>query len=213
MKLYYSSGACAISPNIALHEAGVDFEVIAVNLQTKKTEEGRDFFEVNRKGSIPVLEISEGVILTEGPAILQYIGDQVPEKNLVPENGTMDRYYFQERLNFVTSELHKSFIPFFESYGYPENAKEPARVILRRKFTYVNEVLGNQDFLMGDAFTLVDAYLYNVTRWTPAAEIDVKVEFPNVYAFMERMEARASVQSMLKIEKIDAFTCDQCKAA
>ncbi|MBL4589947.1 MAG: glutathione S-transferase family protein, partial [Alphaproteobacteria bacterium] len=116
-------------------------------------------------------------------------------------------------LNFVTSELHKSFIPFFESYGYPENAKEPARAILRRKFTYVNEVLGNQDFLMGDAFTLVDAYLYNVTRWTPAAEIDVEVEFPNVYAFMERMEARASVQSMLKIEKIDAFTCDQCKAA
>lgn len=213
MKLYYSSGACAISPSIVLHEAGVKFEAIAVDLATKKTEDGRDFLAINKKGYIPVLEISEGVTLTEGPAILQYVADQAPEKNLAPANGTIERYRLQERLNFITSELHKGFPVFFEAYGYPEDAKPVAREALRRKFTYVNEVLGKQDYLMGDAFTVADAYLYNVTRWTPAAEIDVKAEFPNVYAFMERMEERSSVQNTLKTEGIDAFTAKQCKAA
>lgn len=213
MKLYYSAGACAIGPNITLHEAGVDFDVIAVDLATKKTEDGRDFYEVNKKGSIPALEISEGEVLTEGPAIYQYIGDQAPEANIVPANGTMARYRLIEALNFVTSELHKGFPPFFASYGYPDETLPVSRGHLRRKFAYVNDILGRQDYFMGDHFTVVDAYLYNVTCWTPAAEIDVKAEFPNLYAFMERMEARPSVQSMLKIEGIDAFTGDKAAAA
>ncbi len=206
MKLYYSAGACAISPNIALHEADVQFSVVAVDLKNKKTEDGRDFYEVNPKGSIPVLEIEEGVILTEGPAILQYIADLVPEKKLAPTNGTMDRYRFQEVLNFITSELHKGFPPFFEAYGYPEETKPVARELLRKKFDLVNKRLAGQDYMMGTSFTMADAYLYNVTRWTPAAGIDVKADYPNLYAFMERMEQRSSVQSTLKIEGVEPFT-------
>lgn len=206
MKLYYSSGACAISPSIVLHEAGLDFDAIAVDLMTKKTENGDDFYEINKKGSIPVLEISEGVILTEGPAILQYIADQVPAKELAPKNGTIERYYLQEKLNFITSEIHKTFPIFFDAYGFPEDAKPVARETLRRKFAYVNEILGEQDYVMGDNFSLPDAYLYNVTRWSPAAEIDIKAEFPNLYAFMERMENRDSVLKTLKREAIETFT-------
>jgi len=205
MKLYYSSGACGISPSIALHEAGLSFDAIAVDLATKKTENGVDFYTINPKGSIPVLELSTGTILTEGPAILQYIADQVPDKNLAPVNGTMARYHFQERLNFITSEMHKGFIPFFEAYGYPENARPAAQEILRRKFAYVNDVLAKQDYVMGDQFSLADGYLYNVTRWTPAAEINIQSEFPNIYKFMERMETRSSVQKTLKTEGTPAF--------
>ncbi len=213
MKLYYSSGACGISPNIALHESGLDFDVVAVDLKTKTTEDGRDFYTINKKGSIPVLELDNGETLTEGPAVLQYIADQVPEKNLAPKNGTMERYHFQERLNFVTSELHKGFPIFFDVYGYPEEAKPVARDLLNRKFAYVNEILGTQDYLMGDDFTVVDGYLYNVTRWTPAANIDVKADHPNLYAFMERMEQRPSVHNALKMEKVEMFTEQQCCAA
>jgi glutathione S-transferase len=213
MKLYYSSGACAISPSIALHESGMVFEPIAVDLATKKTADGRDFYTINKKGSIPVLEISDGVILTEGPAILQYIADQVPDKNLAPKNGTMQRYHFQERLNFVTSELHKIFPIFFDAYGFPEEAKPVARGILRHKFAYIDEVLSKAPYLMGDNFTLVDGYLYNVTRWSPAAGIDVKAEFSNLYAFMERMETRDSVKQTLRTEGIDFFTQQEARVA
>ena len=186
---------------------------MAVDLKNKKTEDGRDFYEVNPKGSIPVLEIEEGVILTEGPAILQYIADLVPEKKLALTNGTMDRYRFQEVLNFITSELHKGFPPFFEAYGYPEETKPVARELLRKKFDLVNKRLAGQDYMMGTSFTMADAYLYNVTRWTPAAGIDVKADYPNLYAFMERMEQRSSVQSTLKIEGVEPFTDVMSEAA
>ena len=213
MKLYYSSGACAISPNIALNEAGIEFDPIAVDLKDKRTADGRDFLSVNSKGQVPTLEISEGEILTEGPAILQFIADQAPEKNLAPANGTMERYRFQETLNFITSELHKGFPAFFQSYGYPEETKPVAREHLRKKLAYVDEILSQQDFFFGDQFTLADGYLYNVTRWSPAAEIDVQSEFPNLYAFMERMEQRPSVQRTIEIEQIEPFTAQQSQAA
>ena len=214
MKLYYSSGACGISPNITLNEAGMDFDMIAVDLQTKKTEHGDDFLQVNKKGCIPVLEISEGVTLTEGPAILQYIADQVPEKNLAPKNGTMDRYRLQERLNFITSELHKGFpVFFYPDYADNKDAQAAARTHLRTRFSYINNVLGKQDYLMGDTFSVADGYLYNVTRWTTYAEIDVEKEFPNIYAFMERVEARPAVQKTLKSEKVCAFTSNKACAA
>lgn len=213
MKLYYSSGACAISPNIALHEAGIDFDAIAVDLKEKKTEDGRDFYQINKKGSIPVLEIEDGVILTEGPALLQYIADQVPEKNLAPANGTMERYRLQERLNFITSELHKGFPMFFEAYGYNDDARVVAKGHLEKKYAYLEDILSKQEFLMESGFSVADCYLYNVTRWTPAAGIDIQANYPNVYSFMERMEARSSVQSTLRIEDIPAFTQAAAKAA
>lgn len=206
MKLYYSPGACAISPNIALHEAGIDFDVIAVDLMTKKTEHGVDFYTINKKGSIPVLEIEEGVILTEGPAMLQYIADHATNKTLAPENGSTDRYRLQEMLNFITSEIHKGFPMFFDAYGYNEDARIVARGHLQKKFRLVDDILKTQTFITSDQFTVADCYLYNVTRWTPAANIDVKADYPNLYAFMERMESRKSVQSTLKIEGIDFFT-------
>ncbi len=198
MKLYFAPGTCALSPHIALHEAGLSFEAVQVNIKTHKLADGGDFYAVNQKGSVPVLELDNGERLTEGPAIVQYIADLAPASRLAPANGTWPRYRLQEWLNFITSELHKGFSPLFNP-ATPEEAKAQGRERLKGRFQWVDAQLEGKQYLMGDTFTVADAYLYTVTRWAGATGVDVS-GLAHLRAFMARVEARPAVQAALKAQ-------------
>ena len=197
MKLYYSPGACSLSPHIVLCEAGLDFQAIKTDLKAHKLEDGTNFFGVSPKGYVPLLELDNGERLTEGPAIVQYIADQVPAKKLAPANGTMARYRTQEWLNFITSELHKGIGFMFGP------AAEDAKVMMRAKASdrlkWVDQQLEGKSYLMGDEFSVSDAYLFTVTNWTKHAGIDIS-GLKNLGAFMARMAARPAVQAAMKAE-------------
>ena len=201
MKLYYSPGACSLSPHIALYESGLPFETVLAPTKTKKLPDGTDFRTINAKGYVPVLELDNGERLTEGPAIVQYIGDQVPAKNLVPANGTMERYRLQEWLNFITSELHKGFSPLFNP-ATPENYKPVARQRLSERFTWLEGQLAGRDYLAGDQFSVADGYLFVVLRWAKALEFDFTA-LPNLGAFVDRVGSRPAVQQALAAEAGD----------
>ena len=198
MKLYFSPGSCALSPHIVLREAGLSFDAVRVNLKAHQFGDGTDYYAVNPKGYVPTLELDDGTRLTEGPAIVQYIADQVPQKKLAPANGTLERYRLQEWLNFITSELHKSFSPLFNA-EWPEAAKALHRDKLRSRLKWVDGQLQGKSYLMGDAFSVADAYLFVVAGWGKHAGVDI-AELPNLTAFMERMAARPAVQEALKAE-------------
>lgn len=198
MKLYFSPGACSLSPHIVLREAGVPFELEQVNLQTKKTKAGADFLAVNPKGQVPVLQLDNGDILTEGPAIVQYIADQKPESGLAPPNGSIARYHTQEWLNFVTSELHKVFAPLFRP-NTPDEFVKITKETLASRFAFLDKHLANRPYLMGEKFTVPDAYCFVVTGWTRYKEIDL-APWPNLKAFLERVAARPKVQEAMKAE-------------
>ncbi len=198
MKLYFGPGTCALSPHIALHEAGLPFEAVQVNVRTHKLADGADFYAVNPKGSVPVLELDNGERLTEGPAIVQYIADLAPASQLAPANGTWPRYRLQEWLNFITSELHKGFSPLFNP-ATPEEAKAQGRERLKGRFQWVDAQLEGKQYLMGDTFTVADAYLYTVTRWAGATGVEVS-GLAHLQAFMARVEARPAVQAALKAQ-------------
>jgi len=197
MKLYYSPGACSLSPHIILREAGLSFEPVLASTKTKKLQDGTDFYTINAKGYVPVLELDNGERLTEGPAIVQYLADKVPAKNLAPANGTMERYRLQEWLNFITSELHKGIGFMFGP------AADDAKALMRAKATdrlkWVDEQLEGKSYLMGDSFSVADAYLFTVTNWTKHTGIDIS-GMKNLGAFMARMAARPAVQEALKAE-------------
>lgn len=172
MKLYYAPGACSLSPHIVLRETGLPFTLEQVDLATKVTASGEDYYIVNTKGSVPVLMLNNGEVLTEGSAILQYLADQVPEKQLAPKAGTMERYRLMEALNYITSELHKSFVPIFNpAYS---GAKEAAKNKLTAEFDYVDRQLAQKPYWMGDRFTVADAYLFTVSCWIEAAGLDIR---------------------------------------
>jgi len=198
MKLYYSPGACSLSPHIALKEAGLPFDLVKVDLKTKKLEDGSDYKAINPKGQVPALGLDNGELLTEGPVIVQMVADKVPGKNLVPANGTADRYRMQEWLNFIGNELHKSFGPLF---GAPlsDESKTFFRNRIAAKFAYVDEQLAGKDYLMGKTFTVPDGYLYTMLRWADGMKIDVSA-LKNLVAFKERMAARPKVQEALVAE-------------
>jgi glutathione S-transferase len=199
MKLYFSPGACSLSPHIVLREAGVPFELEQVNLQTKKLKRNEgDYLQVNPKGQVPVLQLDSGEILTEGPAIVQYVADQKPASGLAPANGTMARYHTQEWLNFVTSELHKVFTPLFRQTT-PEEFVKLSKETLATRFTYLDKHLADRQYLMGDKFTVPDAYCFTVTRWTQYKDIDLG-RWPNLKAYMDRVAARPKVQEAMKAE-------------
>ena len=198
MKLHYSPGACSLAPHIALHEAGLPFTLVKVNLKAHKLEDGSDYYPVAPKGQVPLLELDSGEHLSEGPAIMQYIADQVPEKNLAPENGTMARYRLQEWLNFVTSELHKGVGGLFNP-AMPEDGKAVIRAKATSKLQWVDEQLAGKQYLMGEAFTIADAYLFTVTSWTAHTGIDIS-GMKNLSAFQARMAARPAVQAAMKAE-------------
>jgi glutathione S-transferase len=199
MKLYYSPGACSLSPHIVLREAGHDFELQRVDLQAKKLKPGdADFFAVNPKGQVPVLELDSGERLTEGPAIVQYLADQKPASGLAPANGTLARYHVQEWLNFVTAELHKGFSPLFRPTT-PEAYIPIAKDNLANKFTFLDRHLAGKQYLMGDGFTVADAYCFTITGWGKYKDIDLG-RWPNLKAYVDRVAARPKVQEALKAE-------------
>ena len=198
MKLYYSPGACSLSPHIVLHEAGLPCELVLASTKSHKLQDGTDYYTINPKGSVPLLELDSGERLTEGPAIVQYLADQVPDRKLAPAFGTMARYRLMEWLNFITSELHKSFGAFFTP-GMPDDAKALYRNRLRQRLQYVDEQLAGKSYLMGDDFTVADAYLFTVSNWTVPTQVDIS-DLANLQAFRERMLARPSVQAAMKHE-------------
>jgi len=200
MKLYYSPGACSLSPHIVLREAGLAFEPVMAPTKTHKLPDGTDYYTINPLGYVPLLELDDGTRLREGPAIIQYIADQVPNKNLAPANGTLPRYRLQEWLTFIGTEIHKSFSPLFNP-GMPEEGKKIYRERLANRFSFVNGELAGKDYLMGEHFTVADAYLYTVTRWARPLALDLGA-CPNVIAHNERVAARPAVQEALKVEKL-----------
>ena len=198
MKLYYSTGACSLAPHIALREAGLPFALVRASTKTHQLDDGTDFYAINQKGSVPVLELDSGERLTEGPAIVQYIADLVPEKHLAPANGTMPRYRLQEWLNFITSELHKSYAPLFRPTT-PDDYKLIAKEGLMKKYGMVDGWLAGKNYCMGEQFTVADAYLFTVTTWAPHVGLDLSAH-KNLAGFMDRVRARPAVLEALKAE-------------
>jgi len=198
MKLYYSPGACSLSPHIVLCESGLAFDAVLASTKTHKLADGTDYYTINPKGYVPLLELDNGERLSEGPAIVQYIADQVPAKNLAPANGTMARYRLQEWLNFTSSEIHKGFGNIFNP-AMPDEGKAVARARVTDRLKWVDQQLEGKQYLMGDSFSVADAYLFTVANWAQYTGVDIS-GLKNLGAFQARMAARPAVQAALKAE-------------
>jgi glutathione S-transferase len=200
MKLYYKAGACSLSPRIVLHEAGLPFDSENVDLATKQTGSGADFRAVNPNGYVPALVLDSGEVLTEGPAIVQYLADQAPDKRLAPPAGSIARYQLMSLLNFISTELHKSFSPLFRP-DTPEQTRQTAHDNLARRFEAVAQRLKAGPYLMGPDFTVADAYLFTVLRWTVPMKVDLS-RWPELLAYMDRVASRPAVQAALREESL-----------
>ena len=198
MKLYYSPGACSLSPHIALREAGLAFTPVLASTKSHKLQDGTDYYTINALGYVPVLELDNGERLREGPAIVQYIADQVPDKQLAPANGTLARYRLQEWLTFIGTELHKGFSPLFNP-ATPEEYKPMVRERLLQRLQWVDSQLAGKQYLMGDQFTVADGYLFTVTNWTQPTKLDIS-GLAHLAAYRERVGARPAVQAAMKAE-------------
>ncbi len=197
MKLYYSPGACSLSPHIALREAGLKFDLVRVDLATKRTEAGDDFRAVNPNGYVPVLILDDGMVLMEGPAIVQYVADQAPGKHLAPENGTLPRYRLQSLLNFISTELHKSFTPLFNPAA-SEDWKQSAREVIAERLTYLQGQMAGP-YLLGEQFSVADGYLFTVLGWCKYVNFDLS-PWPRLGEYLGRIAARPAVLEALKAE-------------
>ncbi len=202
MKLYYAPGACSHAPHILLREAGLDFSLEKVDLAAKKTETGADYKTINPHGYVPALQLKDGTVLTEGPAIDQYIADLVPAKKLAPAAGTPERYKLQSWLNFISTELHKQFSPLFNK-AVPDEYKAMVKEKLAARFDAINAHLSGNKHLLGESFSAADAYLYTVLNWAKYFAIDL-AQWPAIKAFMERVAARPSAQAAAKAEGLAA---------
>lgn len=200
MKLYYSPGACSLAPHIVASESGIDLQLEKVDTKTKRTETGRDFYEINPKGYVPALELDDGQILTEGPAIQQYLADVKPESGLAPANGTLARYRLQEMLGYINSELHKSYSPLF-SPGTPDETKTERKDYLRKRYALLESILASQPWLLGERFTAADAYLYTVTNWAGYVDLDLS-EFAALKEFQKRVAGRPAVRAAHEAEVV-----------
>ena len=198
MKLYYFSGACSLSPHIVALEAGLPFTMVKVDTKTKKTEGGADYLAINSKGAVPALQLDDGRVLTEGPAIVQYLADQKPESGLAPRAGTFERYQLMEILNYITSEVHKSFTPLFNPASSAE-MKEAAVTNLGKKFDWLAGFLGKKPFLLGNTFTVADAYLFTVLNWSAHVKIDLG-KWPVLVDYKARVAQRPKVAEAMKAE-------------
>lgn len=198
MKLYLSPGACSLSPHIVLREADLPFTAVKVNTKTKQIEGGGDFRAINAKGYVPALQLDDGQVLTEGPAIVQYLADKAPASRLAPPNGTIERYRLQEWLNFITSEIHKQFSPLFDPTASDE-LKQRQRDKLAGRFDWLNEQLAGKDYLMGQQFTVADAYLFTTLNWSQWTGIDL-ARWPVLSDYLKRVAARPKVQEALRAE-------------
>jgi len=198
MKLYYSPGVCSLAPHITLREAGLAFALEKVDAATKRTETGQDFLTIHPNGYVPALEIESGVILTEGPAIMQYIADQTPAAKLAPAAGSMERYRLQEWLNFITSEIHKSFAPLFKP-GTPAETKTGSRELIAKRFDHVERRLAGQHYLLDSGFSVADIYLFVTSGWSGFVDIDLK-RWPALTEFRKRIGARPAVNAAQRAE-------------
>lgn len=198
MKLYYSPGACSLSPHIALEEAGLTYEAIAAPTKTHKLPDGTDYYTINPLGYVPLLQLDDGTLLREGPVIVQYIADQAPARKLAPANGTLARYQMQSWLNFIGTELHKGFSPLFN----PATPAEYKTMVVERllsRLKWVDGELAGKQYLMGDAFSVADAYLFTITNWATPMKLDLS-NLANLTAYRERVAARPAVQQAMKAE-------------
>lgn len=198
MKLYYSPGACSLSPHIVAREAGLDLELEKVDLAAKKTASGEDYLAINPKGYVPTLALDDGQRLTEGPAIVQYLADLRPESGLAPAAGTLARYRLQEWLGYLNSEIHKSYSPLFSADLAPE-LREERTAYLTKRYAIVERALNGQDGLLGATFTVADAYLYTVTNWARMVRLDLS-GFPRLLDFQKRVAARPAVRAAMSAE-------------
>ena len=198
MKLYYSPGACSLSPRIVALEAGPDLAYEKVDGKAKRTESGKDFWQINPKGYVPALQLDDGAVLTEGPAIVQYLADLRPASALAPANGSLARYRLQEALGYINSELHKSYSPLFNP-ATPEATREERKEYLRRRYALIEATLTRHPYLLGDDFTVADAYLFTVTRWAQFVDLDLTA-FPHLQAFQQLVAARPAVARALEAE-------------
>ncbi|HMO47691.1 MAG TPA: glutathione transferase GstA [Rubrivivax sp.] len=198
MKLYYSPGACSLSVHIVLHEAGLPFTPVLASTKTHKLPDGTDYYTINPKGYVPVLELDDGQRLSECQVLVQYLGDRVPEKKLAAPWGSMERYRQMEWLSFISSELHKGFGMFFNP-AMPEDFKDPMRARLAGRLQWVNQQLEGRQYLMGDGFTVPDAYLFTVVNWNKYVNADA-AGLNHLDAYMARMAARPAVQAAMKAE-------------
>ena len=198
MKLYYSPGACSLASHIALHETGLPFEIDKFISSTGKTASGEDFMRVNPKGYVPTIKLDDGNILTEGAAVLQYIADQNPASGLAPKAGTMERYRLQEWLTYIGTEIHKTFSPLFNK-AVSSEVKDRALELLTRRLGYVETQLASKPYLMGNSFTVADAYLFVVVSWSNRVGFDL-AQFPRIQDCLSRIALRPAVQAAMKAE-------------
>jgi glutathione S-transferase len=201
MKLYYAPGACSLSPHIVAREAGIPLELERVDIKASphRTASGVDYAHINPKGYVPALELDDGSLLTEGVAIVQFLADQAPASGLAPPAGAIERYRLQEWLSFIGSELHKMFSPWLFHPEYGDQAQEVAREKIRQRFAYVDRHVAGSTFLLGERFTVADAYCFTIVNWSRLMRIDL-APYPNLKAYMERIAARPKVQEALRAE-------------
>ncbi len=199
MKLFYKPGACSLSPHIALFEAGLPFTTDRVQGADKPTRGGVDYKALNPKGYVPALLLDDGQLLTEGVAIVQYIADQAPAKKLAPPNGTLERYRLQEWLNFIATELHKGISPLFNP-KYPDDLRKAQKERVLDRFGYVNKQLTGKTFLMGDAFTVADCYLYVISTWLPRVGVEL-TDMPALTSYLAKLAERPAFKSAIEAEK------------
>ena len=195
MKLYFAPGACSLSPHIVAEEAGVQVELVKVDLRAHKLASGEDYYAINPKGAVPALVLDDGQLLTEGPAIVQYIADQAPQSGLAPAAGSFERYKLQEWLTFINGEIHKTFGPLFG--GPSEEVRAKAVETIGKKFAFVEASLAGGAFLLGETFTAADAYFFVMLTWAKAMKIDLT---PALAAYFDRIAARPKVQAAMKAE-------------
>lgn len=199
MKLYYASGACSLSPHIVIRELGLSCELVAVDLKEKRAA-GRDYRKIHPRGQVPALELDDGRVLTEGPAIVQYLADRRPEARLAPAWGTFERYQLMQWLNFVSTELHKQFGVFFRP-GTDEAIKQQHRALIRARLDDVTRHLEDRAYLLGEHFTVADAYLYVMLRWAPAQGIPLT---PVLHRYERAIEQRPGVRAAVMEEGLQA---------
>jgi glutathione S-transferase len=198
MKLYYSPGACSMAPHIVAREAGYQLDLEKVDIPSKKTAGGEDFWQINPKGYVPALTLDNGQVLTEVGVIIQYLADQKPESGLAPKAGTMERYHLMEAVNFAATEIHKQIGALFNPKMTPE-MKEVQLGVIERRFNALEKALEGKQYVMGEKFSVADAYLFTVLNWTGMHKIDL-AKWPNIKGFMARVAARPKVQETLKAE-------------
>lgn len=198
MRLYYSPGACSLAPHIVAREAGLPIELVKVDLATKTTENGDDFLAINPKGSIPTLAFADGTVLTEGAVVSQFLADKAPGAGLLPAQGTFERYRALEWLNYVATELHKSFSPLWRK-DIPADMRTILKQVVGTKLSYLDRHLARQDYLLGDSFGAADAYAFTILSWAPVVGIDL-TGWSNLEAYAARISARPNVRAALAAE-------------